>query len=174
MKFIEMKLIPMSTPKRIIILGSILFFSANYLGFTQELTLEEMLPELKGQAVVLNIVARVVEQNQQEVWNMSNSRVTIPGRPVGIKIVGTNILVAIQFTPYFRQEGHNVLVAQGQIWVDIPGKGIQYYTTMRTIPLEFGEQIYFFPLGQGQPQDDAYIEVQVELRPYVEGNETSR
>jgi hypothetical protein len=146
------------------VFGSFLFFVAGTAA--QELSLEELLPGLKERAVVLDIVARVVEKNQQEVWNSANSKVTIPGRPVGLKLVGANIVIALQFTPYLRQNGNNVLVAQGQIWVDVPNEGIRYQTTLQTIPLEFGESIYFFPLGSVHSEDEARIEIQLELHPY--------
>jgi hypothetical protein len=39
---------------------------------------------------------------------------------------------------------------------------------MQTIPLEFREQVYFFPLGSMQNKDEAYIEIQLVLEPYME------
>ncbi|MDR3167030.1 MAG: hypothetical protein LBT93_03720 [Treponema sp.] len=154
--------------KTVTVFGSLLFFTASVKA--QDFSLEELFPRLKEQAVVLDIIARVVERNQEEVWNSANSKVTIPGRPVGLKLVGTNLVVAVQFTPYLRQNGHNVLVAQGQIWVNIPNEGIRYQTTLQTIPMEFGEQVYFFPLGSVSPEDEAHIEIQLELHPYTEKN----
>jgi hypothetical protein len=149
--------------------GGLLLLAAQAALPAQDHSLEE-LPGLKERAVVLNIVARVVERDREEVWNSSNSKVTIPGRPVGLKLLGTNVVVAVQFTPYLRRGGPNFLVAQGQIWVEVPGQGIHYQTTMQTIPLEFGEQIFFFPLGalnsQQVPGEEPYIEIQLELRPY--------
>jgi hypothetical protein len=153
--------------RRLTIFGSLLFIAANAAVNAQEPSLEEMLPGLKDRAVVLEMVARVVEQNQYEVWNSVNSKVTIPGRPVGLKLVGANVVVAVQFTPYLRRNGRNMLVAQCQIWVDVPNEGISYQTTMQTIPLEFGERIYFFPLGSMDSQNDARIEIMLELKPYV-------
>ncbi|MDR2257910.1 MAG: hypothetical protein LBE14_02035 [Treponema sp.] len=149
--------------------GSIFFLAASAAVSAQEPSLEEMLPGLKDRAVVLEIVARVVEQNQREVWNSVNSKVTIPGRPVGLKLVGANVVVAVQFTPYLRRNGRNVLVAQCQIWVDVPNEGMSYQTTMQAIPLDFGEQIYFFPLGSVDSQNDARIEILLELKPYTNG-----
>ncbi|MDR1100577.1 MAG: hypothetical protein LBL28_08865 [Treponema sp.] len=153
--------------RRFTIFGSLFFLAANAAVIAQEPGLEELLPGLKDRAVVLDIVARVIEQNQQEVWNSVNSKVTLPGRPVGLKLVGANVVVAVQFTPYFGRNGHSVLVAQGQIWVNIPNEGIRYQTTMQTIPLKFGEQIYFFPLGPADSPDDDRIEIMLELRPYA-------
>ena len=123
-------------------------------------------PGFRDQAVVLDINARVIEQNMQEIWNESHQRVTIPGRPVGIKMVGTNVIVAAQFIPYLRRRGQNILVAQGQIWIDIPNQGIRYCTTMQTIPLDFDEAVYFFPLGSSANEDEARIEIILTMRPY--------
>ncbi|MDR2103938.1 MAG: hypothetical protein LBP42_07545, partial [Treponema sp.] len=44
----------------------------------------------------------------------------------------------------------------------------RYQTTIQTIYLEFGEQIYFFPLGSVDTENDAYIEIQLELNPYAD------
>jgi hypothetical protein len=153
-------------PGRKIGLFGIILFAAGAAAIAQEPSLEEI-PGLKDRAVVLDIVSRVIEQDQQEVWNSANSKVTIPGRPVGLKLVGANVVVLVQFTPYFGADGNAVLVAQGQIWINIPNQGIRYQTTMQTIPLQYGEQIYFFPLGSMTSQDDARIEIQLELRPYT-------
>jgi hypothetical protein len=153
------------------LLSSLLFLAANTAVLPQEPGLEELLPALKDRAVILDIVSRVVEHNQQEVWNSVNSRVTIPGRPVGLRLVGANVVVAVQFTPYFRRKGHSVLVAQGQIWVNVPNEGIRYLTTMQTIPIDFGEPIYFFPLGPADSPEDARIEIRLELRPYAASEE---
>jgi hypothetical protein len=147
--------------------GSLLVLTAGTV-YPQEPSLEDLLPGLREQAMVMDIVARVVERNQQVVWDSANSRVTIPGRPVGLKLVGANIVVAVQFIPYLRRNGQNVLVAQGQIWINVPEEGMRYHTTMQTIPLEFGEEIFFFPLGSVNSQDDAWIEVKLVLHPYAE------
>ena len=126
----------------------------------------EILSALKDRAVVLDIVARVVEREASEVWNKTSSRVTIPGRPVSLKLVGTNVVVLVQFTPYKREDGRQVLVAQGQVWVETKDAGMRYQTTMETIPIDFGERVYYFPLGPHKGNNDARIEIQIELKRY--------
>jgi hypothetical protein len=133
----------------------------------QEKSLEDLLPAFRDKAVIFDIVARLVERNQEVVWNSSDSRVTIPGRPVELQVVGDNIAVSVQFTPYFRRNRGHFLVAQGQVWIDIPGKGIHYQSAMQTIPFTFGEEIYFFPLGSADSKDEPRIEIQLTLRPYA-------
>ena len=126
---------------------------------------------LRDRAVVLEMVARVVEKDQASSWNSASSKVTIPGRPVSMKLVGSNVIVAVQFTPYKREDGRHVLVAQGQVWVSTKEDGMRYYTSMQTIPIEFGESVYFFPLGQKKSDAGSRIEVQLKLSPYEEKNE---
>ena len=130
--------------------------------------IQTIIPRLSGRAVILEINARIIEQNET-IWTESHRKPTIPGRPVGIKLVGSNIVVAAHFTPYIRRRAaQKFLVAQGQVWMDIPGQGIRYHTSMQTIPLEFGEPIYFFPLGPTTDSSAASIEVMLIMHPYAE------
>ena len=156
---------------RCVFLLGFLFTMNRSLVSADSLSLEEVLPGLRDRAIVMDIATRIVEQNRQVVWNSEDSRVTISGRPVGIKLVGANIVVAVQFTPYLRSRGNNILVAQGQVWVEVPNQGMSYHTSIQTIPVEFGEMIYFFPLGSSDSHEDAQIEIQLMLSPY--NSETS-
>ena len=131
------------------------------------------LPGIRERALVMHIVSRIVEENQNVVWNSENMKITIPGRPVGLKLLGEDLVVAVQFTPYIRPNGQLTLVAQGQIWKNEPNEGISYHTTMQTIPMEFREQVYFFPLGSIKDPDEAHIEIQLVLEPYIEGPATN-
>jgi len=127
----------------------------------------EALPGLRERAVVLQMISRIIEQNEEVVWNSEISSVTIPGRPVGLKLVGSNLVAAVQFTPFLRPNGRHVLVTLGQIWINVPNEGISFHTTMQTIPLEFNEQVYFFPLGSIKDPDAPSIEIQLVLEPYT-------
>jgi len=126
----------------------------------------EVTPGFRRQALVLDIEARVLEGEQTVVWNEVNRKVSIPGVPVGIQLEGSNIVVVVQFTPYVRRDG-NVLVAQGQIWIADQEKGVTYYTSIQTIPMELGEPIYFYPLGSSKYLNPS-IEIIVTVNPYNE------
>jgi hypothetical protein len=151
-------------PFKAAILKGFLFFAVIPVIGAQETLLEE-LPVLRERAVVLRIVSRIVEQNEQVLWNAEKSRVTLPGRPVGLKLVGNNVVVSVQFTPVLQSRGQHILVAQGQIWIKVPGEGMRYHTMIQTIPLDFYEEIFFFPLGSMAP-DEASIEIQLVVEPY--------
>ena len=152
----------MSRCINLLIWGNILIMVP--LANAQEVRIEELVPGTRDRAIIMDIAARVIEQNQEVVWNSEESRTTIPGRPVGVKLVGSNIAIEMQFTPYLRRGGQNILVAQGQIWINIPDKGISYHTVMQTIPVQFDEEIHFFPLGSAESRNEAVIEIQLVLR----------
>jgi hypothetical protein len=138
---------------------------------------EEEVPDRHEQAgrgrrvLVLNIDTRVLDTSAEEgeqtiVWNESHRRVAISGSPVAIKMVGSNIVVSLQFTPFIRRHG-SVMVAQGQIWVDDPNSGLTYYTSIQTIPMELGEPIFFFPLGQSRHLE-SFLEIMLTVNLYSE------
>jgi hypothetical protein len=89
-------------------------------------------------------------------------------------MVGTNVVMALQFTLFFKPGVHSLLVAQGQIWVDVPDEGIRYQTTLQTIPIDIGEPIVFFPLGSPNSPEETRIELQLEIRPYEEDPDPPR
>jgi hypothetical protein len=125
-----------------------------------------MMQGLRRRALVLDINARVLEDEQNVIWNENHQKITLPGSPVSIQLVGSNIAVSVRFTPFIRRNG-NVLVAQGQIWINDPERGISYYTSIQTIPMEFNEPIYFFPLGESQ-QLNSSIEIILTVNLYRE------
>jgi len=96
-------------------------------------TLDLQMPQCRlnseKQTLILDIEAKALE-NEEVIWEQSNQKITIPGTPVGIRLVGSNIIVAVQFTPFIRRSG-SVMVAQGQIWISDPEKGVCYYTRFK-------------------------------------------
>ncbi len=133
-------------------------------------TVQNLLPRFRGRAVVMDIDARILD-NDEVTWNETHQKITIPGRPVEIKLIGENLVVVARFT-YIRHRGDRkkFLVAQGQTWMADPKQGINYRTSVQTIPLEFDETIYYFPLGQLKPEAGPSIEVILTMHPYEDNN----
>ena len=121
--------------------------------------------EHRRRALVLEIDARVLENEQDIIWSESHKKITIPGTPVGIQLLGSNLAVAVQFTPFIRRHG-SVLVAQVQIGINNPDSGLNLYTSIQTIPIEFNEPVYFFPLGQAEGSSS--IEILLTVYPHRE------
>jgi len=147
--------------------------------------MRNLLPRFKGRAVVMEINARILD-NGEVIWNETNKKITIPGRPVEIKLIGENLVVVVRFT-FIRSHngGQKLLVAQGQVWTADSNQGIRYQASVQTIPLEFDETVYYFPLGSlnpsgggasggggspggGDSSAGSSIEVMLTLRPYEE------
>jgi hypothetical protein len=136
-----------------------------------ESSTRNLTPRLRSRSVVMDIDARILE-NEQITWNETHQKITIPGRPVEIKLIGGNVVVVVRFT-FIQNHGNRqkLLVAQGQVWTADPGQGIRYQASVQTIPLEFDETICYFPLGSLKPGEGASsIEVMLTVNPYEDNN----
>ncbi|MFP4152066.1 MAG: hypothetical protein ACLFR8_07465 [Alkalispirochaeta sp.] len=134
--------------------------------------IEDSVNALLEGALTVHINARVVDEDQNEtVWKMDVTRVTIGGRSVMVQMEGRNIRVVAEFTPYWESEDQLLLVAQGQTWIETErGEEPEYRTSFTTFPISLGEPILFLPLGTGHlPVDTArYGRLNIELEINVE------
>ena len=145
-------------------LASVFFFLTNDISAQNNQGIGSAIPpEQQRHALIIDIDARVLNEEQDIIWNEIQRKIGMPGIPVGIRLVGTNLMVAVQFTPIIRQGG-NVLVALVQIWIDTQGSGVSYHASQQTIPIDFDEPFYFFPLGTANPS----IELLMTINPYSE------
>ncbi len=86
--------------------------------------------------------------DKTQAWRADSVKYTVPGTPVPFKLVGSNVAIIVQITPFEREDGKGVtLIAQGQVWVRPPGGGLSYHTAVDTLSVEYGETVLFFPLG---------------------------
>jgi hypothetical protein len=170
---------------------------------------EQFLPAFRGRALVCEISASLMDGEGSTVWTAAEKKITLPGRPVSLRLVGDNVVMVFQFTLYFRQDrrdgmrdedggagggvggkaggkarggendsaqgsaGEGILVAQGQIWVNLPELGMQYQSTMKTVPIVLNEPVYFFPFGNSDEagpggKGDPRLAIQLSLSPYSE------
>ena len=109
------------------------------------------LPEgLKGEALEVRVHALVPAQdraqNSKASWEEASVKYTVPGVPVGVKLLGTNLVIMTQVTPFDKGGGFLTLVAQGQIWVR-SARGLSYRTTLETVDVAYDETVFFYPLG---------------------------
>lgn len=133
--------------------------------------LEGTLKYLKDKALAVNIATRVLEKDQVMVWHTESSKITISGRAVSIRLSGDNVLVLADITPYMNADGSLLLVAQGEVYISSSDDGgVKYYSTMKSVPIESGEKVIFFPLGVAFDSDkNVYtIELEIEVLPYSE------
>jgi hypothetical protein len=140
-------------------------------------SLDKIFPGLREKVLVCTIEARVVEAGDEVAWQAADSKITISGRPVSLKLTGDNVVVVLQFTPYIRFGGPmsatGYLVVQGQIWANKVDGGMYYQGIMQSIPVSMGEKIHFLPLGPKTNRDESSIEILFEVRPYSEVKEST-
>ncbi len=99
-------------------------------------------------------------------WHEESVKYTLPGVPVGVRLVGTNIVIVTQVTPFAHDDGTVTLVAQGQVWLKVASGGISYRTTIETVTLELGGTVLFFPLGvDASGRAPLRVEISVSQRP---------
>ncbi len=137
----------------------------------QEGETREMLKTLMDEVLRINIVARILPSDERWDFNVEESRLTIPGRPVVVQFVGDNIIINAILTPYLKEDGRIILVAQGQVWITEPQaeKSVRYSSSFESLPISFGEKIFFFPLGvpQDATQSDVFsIALEIEIVPF--------
>jgi hypothetical protein len=129
---------------------------------------DQDLESLIDQALQLNITAKVLPPGETPVWNSAGSKVTLPGRSVAVRLVGDKLHIDVVFTPYQDANGELLLVAQGQIWM-AGAQETRYFTTFKSVPVDAGEKVLFFPLGLSSKvaQGDTFtLQIEVEIYPY--------
>lgn len=122
---------------------------------------------LKGKALTVSINAFVLQDGSTIAWQQQGLRYTVPGTPVAFRLMGSNVVIAIQVTPYENEKGGAILVTQGQVWVKGENGEISYRTTLESVLVRYGEKVLFFPLGRS-PDGRAPICVELAVDHYNE------
>ena len=128
----------------------------------------EALQALVDDILQVNIVARIIPEDSG-LFHVTRSQLTVPGRPIEIRFQGENIYINATLTPYFAENGHLFLVAQGRVWTSSAENVVKYLTSFKSIPVNLGEKVLFFPLGM--PEDLASegffnIALEIEIVPF--------
>jgi hypothetical protein len=127
---------------------------------------QDLPEEFREDALVVRVHAFVSvpegAPGSKAAWQEENVKYTVPGVPVGVKLVGTNIVVMTQVTPFVRGDGALTLVAQGQVWVRSLSGGLSYRTTLDTVSVAYGETVFFYPLGV-DPEGHAPLRIEISV-----------
>lgn len=120
---------------------------------------------LLDEALVVSIGASLARPDEAPSWQAKDVKYTIPGTSVSIKLFGSDVAVVITMTPYDRREGGILLVAQGQVWYKETGETLRYRTTVETLPVAYGERVFFYPFGT-TPESGAPLRVDLVIERY--------
>ncbi len=131
--------------------------------------LDDILDYLADKALSVHIVIRLLDGNEVIVWDVEYTDVTVIGRALNVRLVGEDIVIDAFLTPFGSIETNLILVAYGQLWfTDSPEEGVRYESFLKSLPVEPGERIIFFPLGVAVDSDtNIYtIQLEIQLLPY--------
>ncbi|MFP4562675.1 MAG: hypothetical protein ACLFRY_05115 [Spirochaetia bacterium] len=129
--------------------------------------LEDILEAVDEDIYSVHIHARVYESGEISTWNMDVKKFTIAGKKVIVKLEGENVLVVAELTPYLQSDDSILLVAQGEVWITTPqDEQIKYSSVIKSLPIQYGDKVYFYPLGVGKIKDAFIIELEIEVNPY--------
>lgn len=130
----------------------------------------ELLRYLRENALSVHITARVTEPGAENIWLTESKKVTISGRGVQVRLSGENLIVFADIIPYMNDDNTILLVAKGEVWAQADSaSGVKYYSTMKSLPVQPGESVIFFPLGRAmdQQQNIYTIELEISVIPYT-------
>jgi len=130
--------------------------------------LQEALRALLANALEVHVTARVMPADAQPIWNAQSTKLTLPGRPIKVRLDGDNARIDLICTPYIQESGEVLLLAQGQVWLaQAPENDVKYFNTFYSIPVTFGETVLFFPLGlaaAGTAAEDGSFNIELEIK----------
>jgi len=132
-------------------------------------TIESIPLSLRGEALAVSVRAMVSHPETQEPWQASERKYTVPGTPVSIKMMGSDVAVVISMTPYRTKDGSLFMIAQGQVWFrDVDGT-VRYRSTVDTVGVNFGEKLLFYPFGVFA-DGKAPLRIELVVEPYNEND----
>jgi len=139
----------------------LLFFS---LSSVYSVDINDALKYLENNVLNIEIITRIVDENSVVIWDAHMSRITISGKSVKVKLQGVNLLVITDITPYIRNDSTILLVSQGEIWIGSPdSEEMNHYSTIKSLPVSFGESVLFFPLGVIKAMNTKIYNIELEI-----------
>lgn len=131
--------------------------------------LGETLEYLREKALEVEIHARILGEDQESVWTTKTSEMTVSGKSVSITLEGENLKVVALLIPFLSDDNSIFLVAKGEVWIqEKPGEEKKYYSTVKSLPIQPGESVIFFPTGMlmDSENENIYtIELEIQVEP---------
>ena len=145
----------------------------NLAGSAQEIDpLDEIIDYLRDKSFTVRIAIRLLDGDELIVWDVEHTEVTVAGRALNVRLVGEDIVIDAFITPFGSVETNFMLVAYGQLWVTSgPEEGVRYESFMKSLPVESGERVIFFPLGVAVDSDTNIYTIELEIQLLPHSNE---
>jgi len=121
---------------------------------------------IEGKKLSVNLNTRLLGTENETVWHMESSNLTISGEAVRVKLKGENLILIANITPYLNPDNTIFLVAKGEIFLSdsTDSEEVKYYTTLQSLPVEDGEKVIFFPLGMAYDSNSNFYSMEMEIQ----------
>lgn len=137
-------------------------------GLIYAVDVKDALQYLEDNALNIKIITRIVDEDGTTIWDTEMSRITISGKSVKVKLSGVNMLVITDITPYIINDSTILLVSQGEIWIGSSGSAeMKHYSTIKSLPVGYGESVLFFPLGVIKASDTKIYNIELEIQVHM-------
>ena len=112
------------------------------------------------------MTTRILGQENDTLWHMDSSQVTVSGEAVKVKLTGENLVVIANITPFLNPDNTLFLVAKGEIFMtdSNDSEEVKYYTTLKSLPVSVGEKVIFFPLGMAYDSNSNIYSMEMEIQ----------
>jgi hypothetical protein len=131
--------------------------------------IDDILDYFQDKAFTVHLVVRLLDDEEVIVWDVEHTDVTVAGRALNVRLVGDDIIIDAFLTPFGSVDSNLMIVAYGQLWFkDRLDEGVKYESFMKSLPVEPGERVIFFPLGVAVDSNtNIYtIQLEIQLLPY--------
>ena len=149
--------------KRLFYAASLLIlFNCNVFAQTAGLDLSY----IKNKQLSINLTTRILGDENDTIWHMDSSQLTVSGEAVKVKLTGENLVVIANITPYLNPDNTLFLVAKGEIFMTdtTDSEEVKYYTTLKSLPVTVGEKVIFFPLGMAYDSNSNVYSMEMEIQ----------
>ncbi|MBI9105978.1 MAG: hypothetical protein JEZ04_04485 [Spirochaetales bacterium] len=122
--------------------------------------------DIEGKKLSVNLNTRLLGTENETVWHMESTNLTISGEAVKVKLKGENLVLIANITPYLNPDNTIFLVAKGEIFLSDSddSEEVKYYTTLQSLPVEDGEKVIFFPLGMAYDSNSNFYSIEMEIQ----------
>ena len=126
---------------------------------------DKLLEFISDKSLSVHIELSLLDQDHEISWDAESTHITVVGRSVNVRLVASELVIDAYITPFGEMGKNLVLVANGEIWFSDSegGNGIRYETFIKSLPVEAGEKVIFFPLGVAVDSDTNIYTIQVEI-----------
>jgi hypothetical protein len=121
---------------------------------------------MRGEALSVSVKALVNHKDSKDPWQASDRKYTVPGTPVSVKMMGSDVAVVVSLTPYRTKEGSLFMIAQGQVWFREADGTVRYRSTVDSVGVNFGEKLLFYPFGV-YADGRAPLRLELVVDPYI-------